>query len=66
MNNKYRLGDYNQHIQEIWYNEEEYIKVSYDDAEKICNLLNHYHNQIETYKAANQTLHQRLKERQTE
>ena len=44
MTNRFKLGDYSNNLQEIWF-DEDYIIVRQDDAERLCDLLNNLNNE---------------------
>jgi len=41
---RFKLGDYSNNLQEIWF-DEDYIIVRQDDAERLCELLNNFNNE---------------------
>lgn len=41
---RFKLGDYSNNLQEIWF-DKDYIIVRQDDAERLCELLNNFNNE---------------------
>lgn len=56
---RFKLGDYSNNLQEIWF-DEDYIIVKQDDAERLCELLNTFYEENEQLKKENQGIQDKV------